>query len=66
MNIRPDAQLAEDLRRFSEDTGRPQSTIVLEATREYIDRRTRAARLDQIAANVASRHSGLLKRLGET
>lgn len=65
MTLRPDDRLAEDLRRQAETEGRSQSAVALDAVREYVDRRARTARLDQIAVNVASRHRGLLKRLGE-
>lgn len=65
MTLRPDDQLAEDLRAQAEVEGRSQSAVALDAVREYVDRRARTARLDQIAHSVAARHRGLLKRLGE-
>jgi predicted transcriptional regulator len=65
MTLRPDDELAEALRKQAEVEGRSQSAVVLDAIREYVDRRARTTRLDQIAHNVASRHSGLLRRLGE-
>jgi predicted transcriptional regulator len=65
MTLRPDEQLAEALRKQAEAEGRSQSAVVLDAVREYVERRARTARLDDIAERVASRHSGLLRRLGE-
>lgn len=65
MTLRPDEQLAEALRLQAEVEGRSQSAVVLDAIREYVERRARSTRLDQIATDVAERHARLLTRLGE-
>lgn len=65
MNLRTTDEQAEALREQAQREGRSMQTVALAAIDEYIARRTRTARLDEIADQVAARHAGLLKRLGE-
>ena len=65
MTLRPDDQLAEDLRKQAEIEGRSQSAIALDAVREYVTKHAHKTRVHRVLDRVVTEEASVLKRLGE-
>lgn len=64
MTLRPDDQLAEALRLQAEAEGRSQSAVVLDAVREYVERRAHQGRVNRVLDRVLTEEETVLRRLG--